>query len=94
MVSFQQMVGGIIVAIIPMFNAANERGRMKKYKLHGVEAAGLWLESQETTNFALELAGVSFSPKTGIFFVPFHSIMIVLGSVASPALSEKAFGVE
>ena len=93
MINFQQMIGGNIVAIIPIFNSTNEQGRMKQYKLHGVESGGLWLESQETTDFILKQAGVSASPKTAIFFVTFQNISLVMASLDSPALSEKAFGL-
>jgi hypothetical protein len=87
--SLERLIGSTIVALIPMFNPK----LFKEFRLHGVESGGVWVESQEAINQLLGAANVAVSPRTMIFFVPFHEIRFVLDSLDAPGLSEKAFGV-
>lgn len=85
----QDFVGQTIIALVPIFDPVV----YQSLKLHEVEASGLWVENQEITNFMLEKYGLATTPKTMIFFLPFHEIRFVLGSLDVPSLGEKAFGV-
>jgi hypothetical protein len=62
-------------------------------KLLGVEAGGLWIESQTLTNAMLQAMGVASAPKTAAFFFPYHEISFAITSIEGPALDEKAFGI-
>lgn len=84
------MVGQNIRAIIPSFGSAT---KPVVVKLHGVEAGGLWLESQQATNDMLTKIGVQASPKTFVLFVPYHQISVVFATLDSPSLNETAFDV-
>lgn len=88
-ISFEKLVGQNIRAIIPSF------GSMKPQvvKLHGVEAGGLWVESQQATNDMLTKISVQASPKTVVMFVPYHQINVVFATLDSPSLNEAAFDV-
>ena len=62
-------------------------------KLHGVEAGGLWVESQKFIDEILTERGFASAPKTLVIFFPFHQIDYVFGAVESIALADRAFGV-
>ncbi len=85
----QDFVGQTIIAHVPIFDPVV----LQSLKVHEVEASGLWVESQKTTNLMLQKLGYASSSKTMIFFLPFHQISFVIGSVDEPSLDEKAFGV-
>jgi hypothetical protein len=52
--NFEKMIGQNIGAIIPSFGSNKV---LQIVKLHGVEAGGLWLESQKATNDFLTKIG-------------------------------------
>jgi len=54
-------------------------------KLHAVEQAGIWIESQAITNAMLAKAGVSSAGKTPVLFIPFHVIDFVLSFAEGPS---------
>lgn len=85
----QDLVGHTIIALVPIFHPV----QFQLLKLHEVEASGLWVESQKTTNLMLQKLGYASSSKTMIFFLPFQQIAFVIGSVDEISLDEKAFGV-
>lgn len=87
MPSLKDMIGEIIVAHVPLFH----KTKWQRLKLLDVETAGIWVESQSITESILQASGVTSSPKTMIFFLPFHQILYILSSRDVPALSEKAF---
>ena len=83
------MVRETIFAKVPAADPAN----IHLFKLHSVEAGGLWLESQAFIDALLEQMGVQAAPKTPVVFVPYHQIVFVLGFSDAPSFSEKALGV-
>jgi hypothetical protein len=87
--SLQEMEGEVIVLLSPFFHQT----LLKRVKLHKVEDAGLWIESQEALEIAFKNLGLSSSPKTMIFFLPWHQITTILSSVDSPSISEKSLGL-
>jgi hypothetical protein len=64
-----------------------------RVKLVGVEYGGLWLESQQVTNFLLRTAGLAGWEKTLVSFVPFPQMKVVHAALDQLALDEKAFGL-
>jgi hypothetical protein len=62
-------------------------------KLHGVEVGGIWIENQEATNDFLQKSGIATANKTPIFFLSYHEVILIVGSLDVVALDEKAFGV-
>jgi hypothetical protein len=66
---------------------------LQQVKLHRVEQYGVWIESQAVTEKLLSRAGVPSSQKTGVLFLPWSEVILILGSVDAPALSETAFGL-
>jgi hypothetical protein len=89
MPDLKSMVGKEITALVPLF----DKTEVQKFKLHGVETAGIWVESQSVTNVFLEKVGVQTAPKTMIFLLPWHQIAFIWDSVDVPSLSEKGFGI-
>ena len=65
----------------------------QRVKLLGVEAGGVWIESQTLINLALKSFGLATTPKSFAFFFPYHAIAFGFVAIEGPALSEKAFGV-
>jgi hypothetical protein len=86
---FSELIGQTVLLIIPKMHPV----KLQKVKVLGVEAGGLWLESQEVTNILLETAGAPSAPRTLAIFLPWHQISEGAHSVDGPSLNEKAFGV-
>ena len=83
------LIGTSILAWIPQLHPTD----YVTVKLHGVEAGGIWIESQDATNAFLQAAGRVSTVKTPAFFVPYHGIIVMIRTIDSPALDEKAFGL-
>ena len=62
-------------------------------KLLGVEAGGIWVESQTMINKVLVLIEKPTAPKSLAFFFPYHELRFVFVSEGGPALNEASFGV-
>jgi hypothetical protein len=82
-------VGQVIVLAIP----AIDPKLFQSVKLLGVEAGGIWVESQTLITMALKTAGQATAPKSLAFFFPYHEIRFGFVPIDGPALDEKAFGV-
>ena len=87
--SLNSMVGEMIIVRI----AALDQEEMSLVKLHGVDANGIWIESQKFTDAMMKKCHLASSVTTPVLFVPFHSIEFILGSLRSLSLSETAFGL-
>jgi hypothetical protein len=61
---------------------------LQRVKLHKVEQYGIWIESQAVTDQILANAGANASPKTGVLFLPWSEVIVILGSIEAPSLSE------
>lgn len=66
---------------------------LQKVTLHGVEAGGIWIESQALLNHILQTLRVPGSPRTVVFFLPYHQVTYIMESISQSALNEVAFGV-
>jgi hypothetical protein len=88
-VKFEDYIGQQIKLFIPRISGTV----LQDVKLLGIEASGLWVESQTMTNAALEILKVATAPKTFVYFFPYHEIAYALAPIDAPALQEKAFGV-
>lgn len=67
--------------------------KYQKVKLLGVEAGGIWIESQDVTNATLKHLGLSSLPTTIVIFFPYHEIAFAVRSIDKIALDEQAFGL-
>ena len=85
----KSMVGEMIIARIP----ALDQDELSLVKLHGIEANGLWIESQDFTDSMMKKCNLAASSTTTVLFVPFSSIDFIVGAYRSLALSETAFGL-
>lgn len=85
MITLKSLIGKEIVAWVPAWN----QKVWLKLKLVNVEQAGIWVESTDMQEFALENSGVTSSPKTAVLFLPFSSIVHVLASLDEPYLSDR-----
>ena len=61
--------------------------------LHGVDANGIWIESQEFTESAMKKLKLTTSATTLVLFVPYARIDFVVGSINALCLSESALGL-
>ena len=86
--NLEKFVGETILAMVEMVP-----GKIQRLKLLGVEAGGIWVESQYLTNFLLTQLGAASAPKTPVFFVPYSRIFFVFHGEGRTALNEEAFGV-
>jgi hypothetical protein len=82
-------IGQEIDLLIPFINLKV----IQKVRLQGVEAGGIWIESQTLLNMALKSQGEASAPKSVAFFFPYHEIRFGYAAIEGPALNEKAFGV-
>jgi hypothetical protein len=87
--SLASMIGEIIIVRIPMLDADG----MMLVKLHGIEAHGIWIESQDFTNVLMEKFHFSSSRTTPLILVPFDKLDFIIASLDSLALSEPALGL-
>jgi hypothetical protein len=62
-------------------------------KLLGVEAGGIWIESQEMINKIYSAVDKEGSERTPVFFFPYHQIEFGMVAIPGLALNERAFGV-
>jgi len=85
MPSLSELVGRRILAVIDSIEA----DKMTEYRLHGVEASGLWISNKKTNELFMERASRRMLEKTPIFFVPFHSITFVFGMDEGLQVSDK-----
>ena len=83
------MIGEVVIARIPLLDADG----MTFVKIHGIEAHGIWLESQDFTNRLMEQFQFSSSRTTPLVFLPFDKIDFIIARLDSLALSEPAFGL-
>jgi hypothetical protein len=76
-----------ILVLIPRIHAT----QYQKVVLRGVEAGGIWIESQDLMNEFMQLIGVAGAPRTLAFFVPYASIatMLALMGHMSRAMLER-----
>ncbi len=83
------MIGEVIIVRIPLLDADG----MMLVKLHGIEAHGIWIESQDFTNQLMEKFHFSSSRTTPLVFVPFDKVDFIIVCVDELSLSEPAFGL-
>jgi hypothetical protein len=82
------MIGEVIIVRIPLLDEG-----MMLVKLHGIEAHGIWIESQNLTNQLMEKFQSSSSRTTPLVFVPFDKVDFIIAALDSLSLSEPAFGI-
>jgi hypothetical protein len=85
-ISLHQLIGQEIIAHVPMFHQT----KWQTLKLINVETAGIWVESRDFQEWAIQNTGISITPKTAVLFLPFHQIVHILGSLDVPYVSDKA----
>ena len=82
-------IGQELLAFVPIIN----REAIQTLLLHGIEDAGIWVESENLTQMVLAKLNRPASSRTPIFFLPFSQIGFVLSGIGKVSLSHKAFGV-
>jgi hypothetical protein len=88
--SLKEQEGETITILSPFFHATT----LQKVRLVRVENAGIWIENHKWTMEQLKKTfGVSATPKTMIFFLPWHQISMILGSWDVPSVSEESLGL-
>jgi hypothetical protein len=60
-------------------------------KLHGIEASGIYIESQSFTERLMEKFRCTSSRTTPIVFVPYDKLDFIISSLDSLCLSESAY---
>jgi len=83
------MIGEKIRALVP-FLGENE---VMTFKLHNLEQAGIWVESQALTDKMLSIVGAASAPRTLVVFLPWSQIQLIFGYVDEVSLSQKALGL-
>jgi hypothetical protein len=86
MISLEGLIGKEIIAFVPYFHKTT----WQKMTLLNVENSGIWVDYRTMSDAILKQSGVTASPKTAVFFLPFHQIVHILESVDVPYLSDEA----
>jgi hypothetical protein len=86
MITLEKLIGREIVAFVPFF----DKVKWQHLKLINVEAAGIWVENRAILETILKVSGVTVTPKTAVFFLPFQQITFVLDSLDVPYISNEA----
>jgi hypothetical protein len=84
MLDIKSLEGAVIAGRFRPFDGT----AIQQVKLHRVEQYGIWIESQAVTERILANAGAQASSRTGVFFLPWSEVILILGSIDAPALSE------
>ena len=82
--SLKDLEGSTIVALVPWIDPF----AMQQFKLHSVEESGLWVESQAVMEMMFRRLNAKRSNRAPIFFLPWHQITFVLGSLSVAGVSE------
>jgi len=80
-------IGERLAFLIPRIDPEGET----EVILHGVEAGGVWIESQRLTNELMTQFRVAYAPRTLVFFVPYHEIAWAMASIEKSSLNETSF---
>jgi hypothetical protein len=62
---------------------------MAETEAHKCRSGGIWVESKDFQEWALQNTNVRITPKTAVLFLPFQQIVHVLASVDVPYVSER-----
>lgn len=90
MKTLKELEGSQISVVAPFLGA----NKVHSLKLHKVEEAGIWIESQDVTEIALGWVKQSAFPGTLLFFLPWHQITLIFGVEENvPSFSVKALGL-
>jgi hypothetical protein len=67
---------------------------LQKVRLIRVEDGGIWVENHKWNMEQLKKTfGISSTRKTMIFFLPWHQISTIVGSLDAPSFSEESLGL-
>ena len=88
-----QMIGETLIGEIPGLSQYFP-GLSNEFKLLSVDVGGIWIENQTLTELFLKEAQRVDASESPAFFLPFSSIHHLARLHDSPALSEKALGLE
>lgn len=80
---------GLVGQIVGMAVPSLKSGQTIRLKIHAIETAGIWVESQEKINEGLATLGRTSGPATPLFFLPYSSIQYIVASVAMPSLADQ-----
>jgi hypothetical protein len=78
-----------ISMLIPLIS----KTQFQRVKIRGVEAGGIWIESQTLTNVTLASLALQTAPKSLAFFFPYSAITFGFVGIEGPGLNEAAFGL-
>jgi len=88
--SLKDQEGEMIVILSPFFDNV----KLQKVRLVRLEDAGIWVENHEYNMEVLaKRFGISSSPKSMVFFLPWHQIVMILGSLDAPTFSKESLGI-
>jgi len=86
--TLKSLEGTMVVASIPALGKD-----LCLVRLHKVESAGVWVESQRFTERLMTRCAVVMSKTTALMFVPFSGVSYLLSSVDRISLSERGLGL-
>lgn len=75
--------GSTILAFVPWIDPF----AVQQLKLHLVEESGLWVESQTVMDMMFRRFSAAHSARTPVFFLPWHQITFVMGSLGVPGIT-------
>lgn len=88
--SLKEQEGEMIVIHCPFFDNI----KLQKVRLIRVEDAGIWIENHKYNMEQLKkVFGISSTPRTMIFFLPWHQVSAIIGSLDAPSFSEESLGL-
>lgn len=81
---------GQMILILPTWS---QDGIYLRANLIGVDPGGVWVDSQEITEYVLRSLGAQATPKSLAVFLPFAQLRFAIAARDVPSLDEKAFGL-
>ena len=88
--SLKEQEGETIKLVSPVFDNV----KIQTVRLIRVEDAGIWIENHEYNMEMLKKTfGITSTRKTMIFFLPWHQISVIVGSLDAPSFSQESLGL-
>ena len=89
------MIGDTLLAAVPVLEHIDgEKEKFITIRLISVDAGGIWVESQEYTDWLLKTLGRTQANTTPVLFLPFGSIDYLTYLADLPSLSAASLGLE
>jgi len=87
-----RLIGTAVLVFSPWFpppEGSNAKTGFEHVLLHGVEAGGIWVESQSLNESTLRGLASTMEESTPVIFLPYHKIDAIVAELPKTLLSDE-----